>query len=80
MIGAQLIKLVFIMAAALLILHAAFAAFLIAGCKKIFACFLAHAIMHFHCHPRRDGHVHDRYDGKKELFHVAKVKYKIYKV
>jgi hypothetical protein len=80
MIGTQFVKLVFVMAAALLILHAAFAAFFIVCCKKILTRFLTHTIMHFHCHPRRDGHVHDRNDGKKKLFHPAKIEYKTYKV
>ena len=78
-ICSELVELMLIVAAAFFILHAALAALLAVSCKKIFAWFLAHAIMHFHCHPRRDSHVHDRYNGKKKLFHAAKINFLKYR-
>lgn len=74
MIIAELVEFVLIMAAtAFLSGHATLAAFLIRCFIEFYTCFLAHAIMDLHGNPRRDRHVHDRYDGKQELFHTAKI-------
>lgn len=48
----ELVKFVFVGAAAFLFFHAAFAALFIIAAKKFNACFFPHAVMNFHGNAR----------------------------
>lgn len=74
LVDRQFIETVFVVATSrVLFLHAATVATVVGRCKKINACFLAHAIMNFHRKPGRNAQVDECQYGKKDFPHAAKI-------